>query len=68
MFAWIQLDTIPKLQRAGALVIPAINTFRYENDPERAQARRDVKQLNEIGVDGFQIDSAYQDFFGRSLP
>lgn len=66
--AWIPFDTIPKLQRAGALVIPAINTFRYANDPQREQARRDVQQLTMIGVEGFQIDSAYQDFFGRPLP
>jgi glycerophosphoryl diester phosphodiesterase len=66
--AWIDYATIPKLQRAGALVVPAINLFRYENDPAREQARRDVKQLLAIGVDGFQIDSAYQDFFGRALP
>ncbi len=66
--ARIQFDTIPKLQRSGALVVPAINLFRYENDPDRAQARREVRQLLEIGVDGFQIDSSYQDFFGRALP
>ncbi len=59
---------IPKLQRAGALVIPAINTFRYETDPDRAQARAHVRALTELGVEGFQIDSAYQDFFGRPLP
>ena len=66
--AWIPLETIPKLQRAGALVLPAINLFRYENDPERVQARRDVDTLRTLGVEGFQIDSAYQDFFGRRLP
>ncbi|MBM3853661.1 MAG: hypothetical protein FJ399_10965 [Verrucomicrobia bacterium] len=66
--AWIAFDNIPKLQKAGALVVPAINTFRYENDPDRAQARHEVERLIKLGVDGFQIDSAYQDFFGRPLP
>jgi peptidoglycan-N-acetylglucosamine deacetylase len=66
--AWIPFETIPKLQRAGALVFPAINVFRYENDPDRAQARRDVQALTTLGVEGFQIDSAYQDFFGKPLP
>jgi hypothetical protein len=66
--AWIPFETIPKLQRAGALVFPAINLFRYENDPDRVQARRDVQALTELGVEGFQIDSAYQDFFGKPLP
>lgn len=64
----IHFEQIPRLQRAGALVFPAINTFRYESDPDRAQARAHVKALTELGVEGFQIDSAYQDFFGRSLP
>lgn len=66
--AWISFETIPRLQRAGALVIPAINTFRYENDADRAQARRDVRALLALGVAGFQIDSAYQDFFDKPLP
>jgi hypothetical protein len=66
--AWIPYERIPKLQRAGALVIPAINLFRYENDPDRARARRDVQALSNLEVDGFQIDSAYQDFFGKPLP
>jgi hypothetical protein len=66
--AWIPFETIPKLQRAGALVFPAINLFRYANDPERAQARRDVHALTALGVEGFQIDSAYQDFFDRPRP
>lgn len=66
--AWIPFETIPKLQRAGALVFPAINLFRYPDDPVRAQARRDVQALTGLGVDGFQIDSAYQDFFGKPLP
>lgn len=66
--AWIPFETIPKLQRAGALVFPAINLFRYENDPARAAARRDVQALTALGVEGFQIDSAYQDFFDKPLP
>jgi hypothetical protein len=66
--AWIDFATIPKLQRAGALVLPAINVFRYGDDPERVRARRDVAALRELGVEGFQIDAAYQDFFGKPLP
>ena len=66
--SWIKWETIPKLQRAGALVVPALNTFRYDKDVDRQQARDDARRLMEIGVDGFQIDAAYQDFFGRPLP
>jgi peptidoglycan/xylan/chitin deacetylase (PgdA/CDA1 family) len=64
--AWIPREQIPPLQRAGALVLPAINLFRYTNDPERTAARRDVEALLALGVEGFQIDAAYQDFFGRA--
>ncbi len=64
--AWIPRETIPRLQQAGALVLPAINLFRYANDPERTAARRDVEALRALGVEGFQIDAAYQDFFGRA--
>lgn len=49
-------------------MFPAINLFRYPNDPARAQARRDVQALTALGVEGFQIDSAYQDFFDRPRP
>jgi hypothetical protein len=66
--SWITWDLIPKLQRAGALVVTALNTFRYDKDVNRQQARDDARRLMEIGVDGFQIDAAYQDFFGRPLP
>ena len=54
---------IPKLQQCGALVIPAINTFRYPLHAERELARQDVERLVEAGVDGFQIDSVYKDLF-----
>ncbi len=56
---------INKLQRSGALVVPAINTFRYDTANHRESARRDIERLMQLGVDGFQIDSVYQDHFGR---
>ena len=57
---------IGTLQRSGALVIPAINTFRYDQISHRKSARRDIERLTRLGVDGFQIDSVYQDYFNRS--
>ena len=54
---------IGPLQRSGALVIPAINTFRYPSHAHRELARRDVAYFMEQGVDGFQIDSVYGGFF-----
>lgn len=56
---------IGTLQRSGALVIPAINTFRYDQISHRKSARRDIERLTRLGVDGFQIDSVYQDYFNR---
>jgi len=57
-------DKAHDLQARGALVIPAINTFRYDAATHRVDARADAKRLLEAGVDGFQIDSVYQNDFG----
>lgn len=61
----LEPNDVARLKSAKALVIPAINTFRYsiENHFQRAEA--DIKKLTEEGVDGFQIDSVYDDFFKR---
>jgi len=56
-------EMVPKLQQNGALVIPAINTFRYPVHAHRELARQDVERLLEAGADGFQIDSVYEDLF-----
>jgi len=56
-------EMVPKLQQNGALVIPAINTFRYPAHAHLELAREDVERLLEAGVDGFQIDSVYEDLF-----
>lgn len=55
---------VAQWQRDGALVIPAINTFRYSPEQHEEQATIDIRHLRELGVDGFQIDSIYQDRFG----
>ncbi len=60
------LDLVKPVQENGALVIPAINTFRYSEKKHRAEARYDVERLIKAGVDGFQIDCIYQDYLGRS--
>lgn len=57
-------DDVPRLQREGAIIIPAINTFRYPADRHAELATEDIRRLRELGVDGFQIDSVYQDRFG----
>ncbi|MGC9328172.1 MAG: glycerophosphodiester phosphodiesterase [Candidatus Hinthialibacter sp.] len=54
---------VKKLQDADALVIPAINTFRYPAGNHFELARRDVERLNQAGVNGYQIDSVYLPLF-----
>lgn len=50
---------IDVLHARGALIIPAINTFRYPAHAYQELARADINRLLASGVDGFQIDSAY---------
>ena len=59
------LELVKPIQDNGALVIPALNTFRYSKEQHRSEASRDAERLLKAGVDGFQIDCVYQDFFGR---
>lgn len=57
-------DDVPRLQREGALILPGINTFRYPATEHETLAAADIRRLKELGVDGFQIDSVYQQHFG----
>jgi hypothetical protein len=59
------LELVRPVQENGALVIPALNTFRYSKEQHRSEAREDAERLQKAGVDGFQIDCIYQDYFGR---
>lgn len=61
-------DLVPALRELGALVIPAINTFRYDASTHRAQAEADIERMRTADVDGFQIDSVYQDLFANPAP
>jgi glycerophosphoryl diester phosphodiesterase len=64
-FGWaheLPTDAVPVLGRAGALVIPSINTFHYPLHAQRTLARQDIRRLQAAGVDGFQIDSVYKEF------
>ena len=61
----LQPGDVSKLKSAGALIIPAINTFRYPANRHFVLARDDIKRLTEEGVDGFQIDSIYSSLFSN---
>ena len=56
---------VGRLQESGALVFPAINTFRYPSDRHLDLAREDMERLVSAGVDGFQIDSVYSNILKR---
>jgi len=60
------MELIMPVQENGGLVIPALNIFRYSEEGHRAEARVDAERLLKAGVDGFQIDCVYQDYFGRA--
>ena len=60
--------TVPVLQEAGALVLPAINIHRYPRHAHGVLARADIDRLRRAGVDGFQIDSVYGAFFHTGDP
>lgn len=56
---------IARLKSSGALVFPAINTFRYPTEGHFNLAQNDIRRLIEEGVDGFQIDSIYFPIFNE---
>lgn len=59
----IPSEMVTILQTCGALVTPAINTFRYPKENHMALAKKDIERLNQAGVDGYQIDSVYDELF-----
>jgi hypothetical protein len=56
-------ELIGPMQHAGALVIPAINRFRYPRRAGLTPGREDIARLLALGADGFQIDAVYRDVF-----
>lgn len=60
-------DSVKRMQDLGALVIPAMNTFRYPAHAFMEMARRDVHDCLALDVDGFQIDSVYTEFFTEGI-
>jgi glycerophosphoryl diester phosphodiesterase len=65
-FGWAaELDraTVSRLQQNGALIVVSINSFHYPAHARRSLAGQDIRRLLAAGVEGFQIDSAYGDFF-----
>ena len=60
-----QLVTV--LKKRGALVIIAINRFRYPSHAHKLLAINDMKVSIEMGIDGLQIDSIYEEFVVQNL-
>ena len=55
----LPLRDINLLKNSGALIFPAINTFRYPAANHQELAAKDIRRLLDNGVDGFQLDSIY---------
>ena len=53
---------VAELQKQKALVIIAINRFRYPFHAHEVLAEKDEQWLIEMGVNGLQIDSIYYEF------
>ncbi len=51
---------VEPLQARGALVLPAVNTFRYPPHAHMQLVRDDVRRMMRAGADGFQLDSVYE--------
>jgi hypothetical protein len=65
-FGWaahLPSAAVALLQRGGAIIIVSINTFHYPSHARDALARQDIRRLQAASVDGFQIDSVYEDCF-----
>ncbi|HDL41600.1 MAG TPA: glycerophosphodiester phosphodiesterase family protein [Actinobacteria bacterium] len=60
----LSVTALQALQRRGVLVFAAINTFLYPVRAHVEPARHDIERFLDVGIDGFQIDSVYEDFFG----
>ena len=61
----LQPGDVDRLKSAGALILPAINTFRYPEKEHMKLAKDDIERLTKEGVDGFQIDSVYSKFLSN---
>lgn len=63
----LQPGDIVKLKSSGALILPAVNTFRYPAEDHYKRAENDIMHLTSEGVDGFQIDSIYFPIIKRGI-
>jgi glycerophosphoryl diester phosphodiesterase len=59
-------EDIELFKKSGALIFPAINTFRYPKSNHIELANEDIIRLLDKGVDGFQLDSIYHDLIQQS--
>jgi glycerophosphoryl diester phosphodiesterase len=55
-------EMVSQLQKRDVIVIPAINTFRYPQGSPHSPSR-DIQRMKKLGVNFFQIDSVYGQYF-----
>jgi glycerophosphoryl diester phosphodiesterase len=60
-------DEVDGFHAMGLSVIVSINTGHYRDVDPLQQGLEDVKQMIELGVDGLQIDSVYEEAVPREL-
>lgn len=63
-FEWgsrIEGEVVRLVQKSGAFVIAAINSFHYPIHAKKALAGEDIQRLIKAGVDGFQIDDEFRE-------
>jgi len=58
-------EAVARLHQAGVFAIVSINTFHYPHHAPHILAQQDIERLLDAGMDGFQIDSMFEDHFPK---
>jgi len=56
-----------ELRAQGVPIIPGVNTFRYPAENLMELAKKDIEEMLRLGVDGFQIDSVYEEITRQAI-
>lgn len=70
-FDWPRFITdemVDLIHKKGCLIMPSINIFHYDVYPQNERmerAKKDIHRMINTGVDAYQIDGVYDEFFPR---
>jgi hypothetical protein len=59
-------EAVTRLHQAGVFAIVSINTFHYPHHAPHILAQQDIRRLLDAGMDGFQIDSVFEEYFPKN--